>query len=319
MNVKGYIGSYNTQDSKSILAFAFDEETQEFLYVKEILPYADSKYLSLYKQDFVSLTKKDKAGIVLWRKAENRIETLYHEEITSCYVTQDDHFIYTANYHEGHVCIYRKDENISLYKTIAIQEKAGCHQVILYQHYLLVPCLLLDVIRIYDRDQDFRLVKELHFEKGSGPRHGIFDHSSHFFVLSELSCQLFQYRVNEDFSFVLERVVNLLEQPDKKASAAALKMSSDERFLYCTIRGINKLIVYDIAQHAIIQDLDCGGDHPRDMALTPDERFVFVVNRFTNDVCVFARQINGLLKPITAKMHSVEGVSIVFEKQEDNV
>lgn len=73
-------------------------------------------------------------------------------------------------------------------KRIDIQTKAGCHQVILHDDYLLIPCLLMDEIRIFKRSEDFALVKILKFPQGTGPRHGVFN-SEHtrFYLVSELS------------------------------------------------------------------------------------------------------------------------------------
>ena len=318
MNVKGYIGSYATNASTAILTFEFDEKKQQFTQVQKALPYKDSKYLSLYQHDFVSLMKEERAGIVLWHQELGTIEALQSEDITSCYVTQDERFIYTANYHEGHVMIYEKRPKLHLYKTIHIQEKAGCHQVLLQDRYMFVPCLLLDTIKIYDRNADFTLVKELPFPKGSGPRHGIFDHQAHFYVVSEISCQLFLFDVAQGCHMKLRKVVDLLKTGEDKAFAAALLMSRDERFLYISLRGVNRIVVYDVEQERISQSIDCGGDHPRDMAFTPDERYVFVLNRFTNNVCVFARHQDGQLTPCAATLHAVQGVSILFEKQEDS-
>ena len=62
-----------------------------------------------------------------------------------------------------------------------IQNKAGCHQVVLYKNYLIVPCLLLDQVRIFDINNDYDLVKTLTFPAKTGPRHGVFNHDySHF-------------------------------------------------------------------------------------------------------------------------------------------
>ena len=65
----------------------------------------------------MSILKKDKAGIGLWHMDCKESEEVLDEEITSCYVTQDQDYIYTANYHEGTLSIYAK-RSICTYKNV---------------------------------------------------------------------------------------------------------------------------------------------------------------------------------------------------------
>lgn len=318
MAVKGYIGSYATDESQVLLQFVFDETTEEFLDVKEVLPYADSKYLYVDENDVITLFREDeKSGVAVLHKDSSLIEHVEDETVTSCYVIGDETYFYTANYHEGTVSIYSRNDGLKLYKRISIRDKAGCHQVILHENEMLVPCLIMDTIRIYDRSKDFAFVKEISFPKGSGPRHGVFDHDGHFYVISELSNQLFIFKTANG-NYELQNFINLLEDDSVQAAGAAIRMSDDERFVYMSIRDVNQIIVFDIETQTIIQRLDAGGDHPRDIALTPDMHYLFVMNRFTSNVCVYKRdQKHGTLTRCSAQMKAVQGVCIQFEKQEE--
>ena len=315
----GYIGSYASKDSTSVIRFTFDEQTEAFTEIKNILPWKDSKYLSVLGNDFVSILKKDKAGIGLWHMDCKESEEVLDEEITSCYVTQDQDYIYTANYHEGTLSIYAKKEHLHLQKRILIKKHAGCHQVILYKQYLLVPCLLLDKIMIFDHLHDDQLVKEIDFPKGSGPRHGVMDTNNHLYLVSELSNQLFIFHLDEELPMELLKTIDLVPEKEK-AAAAAIRMSKDERFLYISIRDINQILVFDIKQGAVIQRMEARGDHPRDIALSPDDAYLFIANRFTNTLVVCKRdKESGLLTLCLNEMKAVEAVSIVFEEQEATV
>lgn len=310
----GYIGSYASKDSMQVMRFNFDENNEAFVDIKPVLPWKDSKYISLYGNDFVTILKKEKAGIGLWHKNEQTFEELESEDITSCFVTQDETYIYTANYHEGSVSIYKKKEHLQLIKRINIKEHAGCHQVILYKHYLIVPCLLLDKIMIYDQSQQYTLVKEIHFSKGSGPRHGVFDQKNNLYLVSELSNQLFIYHfdgINEE----LIQVIDLIPK-EEKGAAAAIRMSKDERFLYISVRECNQIIVYDIEKAQIIQRISSFGDHPRDIALSPYEAYLFIANRFSNTLVVCRRDTNtGMLTERICEIEAIEAVSIAFEQE----
>lgn len=312
----GYIGSYASKDSLDVIRFTFDEHTEAFTEIENILPWKDSKYLSVLGNDFVSIIKKDKAGIGLWHMERNEIEEVLNEDITSCYVTQDQDHIYTANYHEGTLSIYAKKDHLHLEKRILVKEYAGCHQIILYKHYLVVPCLLLDQVMVFDRDQDDALVKKISFPKGSGPRHGVFDSQNRLYLVSELSNQLFIFQVDEEANAHVQTVIDLVPE-EEKAAAAAIRMSKDERFLYISIREINQVLVYDIKQKAIIQRIAARGDHPRDIALSPDDAYLFIANRLTNTIVVWKRdQETGLMTSCLNEMKAVEAVSIVFDEKE---
>lgn len=313
--IKGYIGSYATSQSEAILQFEFDEEQGVFLQSKPYIPYKDSKYMSLYKGDFASVLKQERAGIAFLGKDARDVDIVYSEDITSCYITQDDAFIYTANYHEGTVSIYTKKGSVQLYKRILIAPHAGCHQVIVHDSYILVPCLLHDVIKIYDRRHDFAFVSEIKFIRGSGPRHGIFDTKGHFFLVSELSNQLFAFDYDVQGTMKLNKVTSLFDQTGTKAASAAIRLSDDERFLYISIRDANQIVVYDCLQQSILQRVYAGGDHPRDIVLSNDMKFLFVANRFTDHVCVFKRnKKTGMLTPMEATLHAIQCVCIVLEK-----
>lgn len=314
--IKGYIGSYASKKSKHVIQFLFDEEKKQFINCMQILPWEDTKYMSLKGNDLISVSKEQKAGILWLHKDNGSIEKLFLEQGTSCYVDQDENFIYTANYHEGTVMIYAKQNEFHLHKRILIQEKAGCHQVILQDHYLLVPCLLLDKVMVFDKDMDFAFVRDITFPKGSGPRHGIFDHQGRFFIVSELSNQLFVFDV-KDLNFTLCDTMDLLEDTTRNAAAAAIRMSKDERFLYISMRDVNQIVVVDVEKKTIQQRISSKGDHPRDIQLSSDDAFLFVANRFTDNVVVFERDASqGTLTACDTQINAPEGVSIVLETQE---
>lgn len=311
--IEGYVGSYASKESKHVIQFLFDEEKKRFVHRMQLFPWEDTKYMSWKGNDLVSISKQKKAGVLWLHKDSGIIEQLFLEQGTSCYIHQDESYIYTANYHEGTVMIYAKQE-FHLHQCIKIQEKAGCHQVILFEHYILVPCLLLDKIMIYDISLNFAFVKEVEFPLGSGPRHGIFDQKGRFFVVSELSNQLFVYEV-KDMTFSLTTVVDLLEDPSVKAAAAAIRMSKDERFLYISLRDVNQIIVVDVEKQTIIQRISSLGDHPRDIQLSPDDAFLFVANRCSNQINVFERNAHdGTLTACDAHLEAIEGVSIVMNE-----
>lgn len=106
-------------------------------------------------------------------------------------------------------------------------------------------------------------------------------------------------------------------EPVKKAepAAAAIRLTSDEKFLYISIRGLDILAVINVQgeKAAVIQHSSCGGVHPRDFILSPDENFLLAANRFAGGIVSIGRdRTSGLLKGLLDSVPMPEGVSLTF-------
>lgn len=313
MYIKGYVGSYASNQSQAILQFIFDTEKKQWIKQEKFLPLQDTKYLALHDQTLMGITKKEKAGIFLYSLKEKTLQECYHEETPSCYITEDERYIYTANYHEGTCCIYKKQPKLELVKQIKIREKAGCHQVLLHGSYLFIPCLLMDQVMVYEKET-FAFVKAIPFPKNSGPRHGVFS-KKYWYMGSELSNELFLFEWKEDLTFSL---VKRIAVGSPTNTLAALRLSEDEQFLYLSLRGSNELIVFDTVKQCIIQRISSGGNHPRDFVLSPDKDFVFVAHKDSGTICAFERdKRNGTLTLCHTLEHMPQAISIVVEQTEE--
>lgn len=305
--IKAYVGTYDINGSKGIYEFIFDIKKEQFLSSHIVYEILDAKYLSFHNGMLVFPFKKQKMGIGMIYQDMKFTYTFGNS--VACHVTQDDKFIYTANYHDGTVGIFEKNKDgINLKKIINIQKKGGCHQVILTKKHILIPCLLLDKLEVYDKET-LQYIKTSIFPVGSGPRHGVLHpDNKRLFVISELSCELFL--LNEHYNIV--KSWNLLDETVEGAGAA-IRMSQEGRFLYISIRDVNKLYVFDIENEKVIQIIDCNGDHPRDIVLDPTEKFLFVANRFSNEIVVFRRDMQtGILQLLESRILVKEPVCIAF-------
>lgn len=317
--ITGYIGTYASKDSQGIYHFSFDLNKQSFDDTSLFYPVRDAKYVSLCNHIITAPCMEENAGICrIDEMYKEPASKLFMEDTPACYVIQKDDFIYTANYHEGSVMVYKVvNQQIQFHHKISIAPKAGCHQVIVYGKYIAVPCLLLDKIAIFDTSANYIHVKDIWFDSGSGPRHGIFDkQQTLFYVVSELSNEVFVYKADE-LNFTLIKKIALPIPCGAKAASAALRLSEDEQYAYVSIRDINLICVIDTKSLTLIQSIESGGDHPRDMALSPDGDYVFVVHRFSNNLVVFKRdKETGKLQEKITETQIFEGVSIVFQEEE---
>ena len=287
-----------------------------------------------------------RAGLAVVNVATDPLQVVgeYGEE-QDCpaYVTGDGEFWYTANYHDGGIRIYKLTEtsnfpgneklptailtgedaaggekncgnalaNLQLIHKLETGRESGCHQIILAGPFLLACCLVRDQILIYDRTRNWQQVGTIDFPKGTGPRHGIFTRDGQtLFVVSELSNELFVFQ-----NLKLVSAQPLLEQNDLPAAAAAIRLSPDEKFLYVSVRERNVICVLALAGVTAtkIQEVPCGGDHPRDLVLTPDGKFVLAVNRYPGSIVSFSRdQASGKIGKAVSSITIPQAVSVVF-------
>ena len=74
-------------------------------------------------------------------------------------------------------------------------------------------------------------------------------------------------------------------------TGAAIRLSNDGKFLYCSVRGENALYVFGIGNAGLqlIQKCASGGDSPRDFNIIED-KFLLCCNENSGNVIVFSLQ-----------------------------
>lgn len=339
----GYLGTYASPESLGIYRFTLDLEQGSLSQPELYYNAPDCKYLSLHGHLLASSLKRDgRAGICLIDTGSPGASLKgedFQESGAACYVTQDTTHVYTGNYHEGSVLVYEKSpEGPKLVKRIDIGPKAGCHQILFHGPYMLVPCLLLDAVKVYDCRDGFSPAGELKFPKGTGPRHGIFDKAHRrLFLVSELGNQVFVYEADHAYALEtslpshggtgesgvpflhLHHVYPILPEGavyHEAPASAAVRLSPDERFLYVSTRFADVITVFSIDGQKLrqVQQASCGGVHPRDMILSPEGNYLLCANRTQGGlVCFRIDRESGRILHICSRVPAPEAVSIVLD------
>lgn len=318
----GYVGTYYTDESPGIYRFAFNAENGSFSQptLNHYVP--DSKYLAMRADGLLASIVSRQGGAGVHVIDLRSTSTPFHAESltepsTGCYIAFHQEHIYTANFHAGTVSRYRIIDNTPVFeKMVSIAPAAGSHQVVFHHDHLLVPCMELDEIHLL-RLSDLSPCGVIPFPKDSGPRHAIFD-SKHenLYVAAQKDNTLYRFHV-QDGKYTLSQTVPLLENADpKRDETAAIRLSPDEKYIYISIRGSNLITVLQIEEDTIrlIQRIPCGGDHPRDIELSPDGAWLIAVNRSSGDLVSFPRDaVSGLLGEACDRIVIQQGVSIVFD------
>lgn len=315
----GYIGTYTTGRSQGIYRFMFDPDTgalsEPILFVAVRNPKCVARKGSILAS---AIELEGRAGVALWdarHPCTPPFSMCCPEKQTPCHLRFSGSSLLAANYHEGLFTVYRTDShNLSCATQIACGEKAGCHQSLGRRGFILVSCLEQDQVRIFDRKFSPRGV--ILFPAGSGPRHGIFHPKDRtLWMVTERSHELYHFNY-ADTRYQLLQQVSILpkDHPEYAASTtAAIRLSPDGRFLYTSTRGADIMSVFalDADGAHLIQQVPCGGKHPRDFILSDDGRYVLVLCRDSDDLFSFPRDAEtGKLGEIVSHIHVPEGSSI---------
>lgn len=324
--IVGYIGTYVSDDSVGIYRFGFNPLTGVLSQPKLYYRARNAKCIAIYDGYLAApLERGDEAGICLLDiTADPPVleDELFLEYVAACFVIWEEGLIYTANYHEGTVIIYKKEKKrLKIQQKIEIMPRAGCHQIIFFKQWMLVPCLELDCIKIFIKMDRWELAGEIAFPQGSGPRHGVFDsRQERFFVVSERSNKLFYFSVSCGGDFHLEQVCSVIP-PDQPPSgnASAIRFSPDEKFLYVSIRDYSStdsdlITVISVEDFEVIQFASCKGKHPRDFIISPDGNHLVAVNRKSKGLTAFCLdKETGMLGRQTSETAVCEGTGISWE------
>lgn len=315
----GYIGTYTTGRSQGIYRFTFDPDTgtlsEPILFAAVRNPKCVAHKGSILAS---AIELEGRAGVALWdarHPCTPPFSMCCPEKQTPCHLRFSGSSLLAANYHEGLFTVYRTDShNLSCATQIACGEKAGCHQSLGRRGFILVPCLEQDQVRIFDRKFSPRGV--ILFPAGSGPRHGIFHPKDRtLWMVTERSHELYHFNY-ADTRYQLLQQISILpkDHPEYSTSTtAAIRLSPDGRFLYTSTRGADIMSVFalDADGAHLIQQVPCGGKHPRDFILSDDGRYVLVLCRDSDDLFSFPRDAEtGKLGEIVSHIHVPEGSSI---------
>lgn len=238
----------------------------------------------------------------------------------------DEKYVLVGNYSGGNLTVFPIDAKGTLsensqviaYKGKSVnterQEKPHVHCVVFHpkENKLFVADLGRDVIETIPFNAQLNPV--LQSEKtittqvspGSGPRHLLFNSAgTRLYATFELTNEvaIFDYKDNK---LQLVKTIPLTKNPTKSGSAAELRLSKDEQFLYASVRGsdnqLSMIPVKDIENAQTVQTV-ATGISPRNFIITKDQQRILVGNQSGNTIMVFDRDYEtGLLRSTTSEL-----------------
>ena len=162
-------------------------------------------------------------------------------------------------------------------------------------NYVLCADLGTDMLYIYDRD--LHLKDTANVPPGYGIRHIVFSKDGKYiYAVNELvpSVSIFEWRNAGARCLRTEKLTEA-----EGVTGAAIRLSNDGKFLYCSVRGENALYVFGIGNAGLqlIQKCASGGDSPRDFNIIED-KFLLCCNENSDNVTVFSLQKGQIGRPI---------------------
>lgn len=131
---------------------------------------------------------------------------------------------------------------------------------------------------------------------GSGPRHFAFHPELAVgYSINELNSTITVFRYNRTSGGLspVQTVSTLPADFTGESATADIHITRDGRFVYGSNRGHDSIAVFAVSQSdgtlSLVEHVLTQGGHPRNFALSPDDRLLLAANRDGNNIVVFER------------------------------
>jgi 6-phosphogluconolactonase len=217
-------------------------------------------------------------------------------------VSVDGKYLITANYGSGSVSVVKLNgEGIpeKVTDVIFYGEKSHPHMTIhnprLHTYY--VSDLGLDRVHQLKLDTTPGLLMNadiayFNCEPGSGPRHmAISNSSANLYVINELNSSVSLYNILSDTVTVKQTVSTLPDGYMEKSFCADVHLSRNGKKIFGSNRGHNSIVTLKVGVDGTLSEpssRDCGGDWPRNFAVSPSGKFFLVANQRSDEISVIS-------------------------------
>ena len=305
-----YVGSYSyTGKAKGITVFDVDVENGIFRERCE-MEVNNSSYV-IASSDGKTLYSIADEGVVSFRILQNgalaRLNSAPIRGMRGCHLCSDaeDKYVFVSGYHDGKTTVLSLNEDGSVgeivdgvfdkgYGSVAernFRPHVTCTRRMPDNKYVLSVDNGVDQVKIYrfnNKDQKLIQVDAIRCDLESAPRHFRFSRDGRFlYLMYELKnvIDVFTYETGERAP-VIEKIQTIsttsTRNPGNLTAACAMRMSQDEKYLYCTNAGENTVSVYRRDEETGLLDMICclpvSGEYPKDVAVFPDGRHIASIN-----------------------------------------
>ncbi len=328
MKTTFYVGTYTNKDSKGIYKYQIDTNgklEKKGLVANVVNPTFLVKSKDKKQLFVIGETDKNNQGVIRSYAIEKDSLQIISKEATGgpgpCFVgINDENYIVTANYRGGNVGLLHANKSGVLTNLLDVQQHTGkgtterqqaphAHSAWFHPSKDEIISLDLGTNQLWfskiDKEKN-KLIpsaqKTLEMKAGAGPRHLTFHPNKKWiYVVNELNNTISLVK-EKDEKYYVDFSINMLPKEFKAFSKSAdIHVSKDGKFLYASNRGHESIVVYEVNQEnghlKTIEYTSVLGVHPRNFSLTPDNQYLLVANRDTDNIVCFKRDFKtGKLK-----------------------
>lgn len=330
------IGGYTKHESAGIYQFDFigSGDQAHLEQRRNVVEVGGPTYFQKDGQFIFTIKNENGQGGIAAFANGKLVSQLLHEGSSPAYIgiNKEKKLLYTANYHTGVLAVISYDDQGQLTLLDQVKhenkalgprpEQAGAHP-----HYFdetpgrhLVSCDLgQDRVDFYGFDgQKLTHLASYQNEDGFGSRHLAFSpDGKYFYVAGELSSQVNVVKFDEENWMFrsLATYSTIPESWDQHNGAAAIRLSSDGKFLYVSNRGHDSIAVFAVLPDQalkLVQRVSTFGEFPRDFNWDAEEKYVVAANQNSNNATLYQRQSDGTLTPLEKDIAVAEGTRVLF-------
>lgn len=220
------------------------------------------------------------------------------------YTQENLQYIFVSCYESGHLHVYSKDKK-KFINTFSPEDHTitpRAHGSILShsEQWLFLVDLGHECIRVFDMKTIHKapLLEHQRFDlpKGTGPRQLLLSKNDQYiYCFNEFDNSIFVLSFDHESGKIIE-IVNTIQVSDQVPNAIGTSvMTKDYSILIVPNRGPNTLSLFKVKDDKVtkIDELDCMGDWPRLVALSRNEKEIFVANQKSGQLSVFNLQRTG--------------------------
>ncbi len=313
-----YVGSYSySGQAKGITVYDVDVEKGRFTERCEVE--VDNASYITSSSDGRTLYSITDTGVISFRIHENgsitRLNSANIKGMRGCHLSIDssEKYIFVSGYHDGKCTVLRlnKDGSVGEIVTSVFHKGLGsvaernfrphvsCSRRTPDGKYIMVADVGIDQVKIYRFDEhveEMILVDSIRCERESAPKCFRFSSDGKFFyLLYELKnvIDVFTYET-ADRQPKIEKIQTVSTTGRKRSqltAASSMRMSHDEKHLFCGNAGDNSVSVYKRDKDTgLLESICClpiSGSYPKDVSAFPDDKHIASINHETGSITFF--------------------------------
>ena len=334
-----YIGTY-TSGSNSEGVYIYDLNVKSGTSsLKQVIPMSNPSFLAR-KGDILYAVNEDIQGKVTAYDLKNNVVLSQLETggAHPCHVAYSNSLpiLLVSNYSGGSLSLYSLEQNGAIrkleqhiqYSSSSVnkerQNAAHIHSAFLSEDgkraYVsdLGGDLIYEYAILKDGD-DYKLeeLSRIQTKLGGGPRHMSFGRGNEIiYSVLELTGEVEVFR-NQNGAWKSIQVLPMFDTNFKgNQGAGDIKTSKNGKHVYATNRGdANVVLTYKVMKggELLLENiLSVDGNSPRNLNMTPNNKWLFIGNQESNAVSVFKIGKNGRLKLSAEKIQIPKPVCVVF-------